>query len=248
MTTKAHPFDEVTVLGYQVANCTLKEASDWCLQTMQQPKPHLVVTTNPEIIVQAQSDAKLAASLHAADLTVPDGVGIIWAAKQYGHTLKERVPGVDLMTQILASGGPNMRVFFLGSRPGVAARASEVATERFGTVVAGVQHGYFDRKTESHTVIQMIHDAKPHLLLAALGEGQERFLHENRAALNVPVMIGVGGSLDVLSGTVKRTPAWTRQLGIEWLWRVGLDPKRWHRFPRLLEFMRLVLTRKRSDA
>ncbi|MBS3967401.1 MAG: WecB/TagA/CpsF family glycosyltransferase [Truepera sp.] len=230
----------VPLLGYRVAAVTLEEAAQWCLQAVHDPRPKLLVTTNPELIVQAEANPDLKEALLQAELTVADGVGVVWAARRWGCSLPERVPGVEVVTRVLELGGGALSVYFLGAKPGVAQRAAAVVQKRFGTRIAGTQHGYFG-PDETPTVIGRIAESGAQLLLAGLGEGQELFLHQHRRALGVPLMIGVGGTLDVLSGTVKRTPRWTRRLGLEWAWRVGLDPKRWRRFPRLLAFVRLVL-------
>jgi N-acetylglucosaminyldiphosphoundecaprenol N-acetyl-beta-D-mannosaminyltransferase len=229
------------VLGYQVAKLTLEQATTWCLQAVQDPTPKLLVTTNPEIIVQAETNPELKKALLSADLTVADGVGVVWASKQFGDAVPERVPGVELAAKVLGRGGSSLRVFFLGSKPGVAQKAAEEATKKYGTLIAGVQHGYFKRPDDIPMICQQVKESKAHLLLAGLGEGQELFLHTNRTALNVPLMMGVGGTLDVMAGEVQRTPLWTRKVGLEWAYRVGLDRKRWHRFPRLLKFVKLVL-------
>jgi N-acetylglucosaminyldiphosphoundecaprenol N-acetyl-beta-D-mannosaminyltransferase len=229
------------VLGYQVAKLTLEQATTWCLQAMQDPTPKLLVTTNPEIIIQAETNPELKKALLGADLTVADGVGVVWASKQLGDAVPERVPGVELTARVLEQGGSSLRVFFLGAKAGIVQKAAEEAKRKYGTTIAGVQHGYFKRPDDVPMICQMIWESKAHLLLAGLGEGQELFLHQNRAVLQVPLMIGVGGTLDVLSGEVERTPLWTRKVGLEWAYRVGSDRKRWHRFPRLLKFVKLVL-------
>ena len=239
---------ERRVLDYRVANFNLEEAAQWCSAAMQTPDPKLLVTLNPEIVVQAQTNPALQQALLNADLTVADGVGILWAAKQFGGTLSGRVPGVDLVPKILEHEGSRLRVYLLGAKPGVAERAAQAITKRYGSQIAGVQHGYFKRPDEVPSVLESIRMSKPHLLLAGLGEGQELFLHEHRAALDVSLMMGVGGTLDVLAGEVKRTPLWTRRLGLEWLYRVGSAPERWYRFPRLLKFVALVLRRSRAQS
>lgn len=237
----ADTFLFANVLGYRVAKVTLEQATSWCLEAIRDPKPKLLVTTNPEIIIQAEVNPALKKALQSADLTVADGVGVVWASKQFGDSVPGRVPGVELAAKVLGQGGPNLSVFFLGSKPGIAQKAADNAHKRYGTTIAGVQHGYFKRPDDVPLICQMIRESKAHLLLAGLGEGQELFLHQNREALNVPLLMGVGGTLDVMSGEVQRTPLWTRRLGLEWAYRVGLDRKRWHRFPRLLKFVRLVL-------
>lgn len=229
------------ILGYRVARVTLEDAATWALETALSPRtPHLLVTLNPEIVVRAEADLALKAALHTAALTVADGVGITWAARRSGTPLPERVPGVELMTRLLERGGPRLRVYFLGAKPGVAERAAKTAHDRYGTTVAGTQHGYF-KPGEILNVVQKVADSGANVLLAGLGEGQEHFLHTHRDALETPLMIGVGGALDVLAGEVKRTPGWTHKLGLEWAYRVGTDPKRWGRFPRLWQFVRLVI-------
>lgn len=239
------PGNAANVLGYEVARTTLAGATRWSLEAaLSGGAPKLLVTLNPEIVVQAERDTALSRALRSADLSVADGVGITWAAQRAGYRLPERVPGVELMTEVLRQGGRELRVYFLGARPGVAQRAADAAHTRFGTVVAGVQHGYFKRPDEVPEVIAKVASSRAHLLLAGLGEGQELFLHTHRAALGIPLSIGVGGALDVLADEVKRTPAWTRRLGLEWAYRVGLDRKRWYRFPRLLTFARLVLSQR----
>lgn len=231
------------LLGYRVAVVTLEEAAQWSLQATRDPRPKLLVTTNPELIVQAEASPDLKQALLQAELTVADGVGVVWAARRLGYPLPERVPGVELVTRVLTLGGERLSVYLLGAKPGVAQRAAEVAQERFGTQVVGVQHGYFG-PDETPAVIRRIAESGAQLLLAGLGEGQELFLHQHRQTLGVPLAIGVGGTLDVLSGTVRRAPSWTRRLGLEWAWRVGLDRKRWRRFPRLLAFVRLVMAQR----
>jgi N-acetylglucosaminyldiphosphoundecaprenol N-acetyl-beta-D-mannosaminyltransferase len=231
------------VLGYEVAACRLEQAVTWCVHaahqpTAREPAAKLVVTLNPEIVVRARDDDALAQAIHQAELITADGVGILWAAKQAGAPLPERVSGVDLMFSLLAADAP-LKVFLLGSQPGVAARAAEVAKARYNAEIVGVQHGYFD-KDNPVEVLEHIASSGANILFAGLGEGQEVFLHQHREQLAVPVMMGVGGALDVLAGEVYRAPQWTRQLGVEWAWRVGGDPKRWHRIPRLWSFVQLV--------
>ncbi len=237
--------DTVSVLGYRVARVSLEEAADWTLARCRAGEPPvLVVTLNPEIVVRARKDARLEAALQSSGLTVADGVGVVWAARRAGAVLPGRVPGVELAARLLELGGPRLSVFYLGAKPGVAERAAAASSERWGTDTAGVRHGYFDHEREGAKVAAEVRASGADLVLAGLGEAQEVFLHEHRMALGAGVLIGVGGTLDVLAGEAARTPEWTRRLGVEWLWRVGLDPARWHRFPRLLGFARLVLSER----
>src|SRR5690606_26537335 len=233
------------VLGYPLDAVTLDEAADWVLEAAFEARrsagaSRLVVTLNPEIVVQASEDPQLAAALRAADLSVADGVGVAWAARRAGRPLPSRVPGVDLALEVMRRGGHDLRVFFLGAKPGVAERAAAEAERRFGVQVVGTHHGYFER-TAPEEVLSEVARSGADLLLAGLGERQELFLHAHAAQLGVGVMIGVGGTLDVLAGEVKRMPAWTTRLGVEWLFRVALDRRRWGRLPRLFRFAAMVL-------
>ncbi len=230
------------VLGFPLDVLDLAGAATWVLDAIGSAQgAKLVVTLNPEIVVQARSDPELAAALKSADLCVADGVGIALAARRAGVRLPGRVPGVDLADEVMRRGGAALRVYFLGAKPGVAERAARAASENFGVTVAGHHHGYFDRTSESAAVCEEVRSAAPDLLLAGLGEGQELFLHRHAADLGARVMIGVGGTLDVLAGEVRRMPAWTTRFGVEWLFRVAFDRRRWRRVPRLVEFAWLVL-------
>jgi N-acetylglucosaminyldiphosphoundecaprenol N-acetyl-beta-D-mannosaminyltransferase len=245
-TFRHHTIHCHNILGYSVAACNLDQACQWCIHHAEQAKkPQLVVTLNPEIVVQAREVAVLERAIQAASLVVADGVGMLWAARQLASPLPERVTGVDLMFQLLER-APHLRVFLLGGKPGVAERAAKIAQTRYGSTIVGCHHGYFDKQHPDEVISQIV-DSHAQLLFAGLGEGQEIFLNTHKDSLGVPVMMGVGGSLDVLSGEVYRAPTWTRQLGIEWAWRVGLDPSRWHRIPRLLTFMRLVQQAKSAS-
>lgn len=233
------------VLGYPLDAVTFSGAADWVLREVAEarrsgPSSRLVVTLNPEIVVQAAASPQLAAALRAADLSVADGVGVAWAARRSGTPLPGRVPGVDLAFEVMRRGGGDLRVYLLGAKPGVAERAAAEAASRFGVNVVGSHHGYFDRSAPDE-VLRAVASSRADLLLAGLGEGQELFLHSHAAQLGVGVMVGVGGTLDVLAGEVKRMPAWTRRLGVEWLFRVALDRRRWGRLPRLFRFAAMVL-------
>ena len=206
----------------------------------------MVVTINPEIIVRALKDKALNQAIRTAELTVADGVGIIWAARLRGYTLPGRVQGVDLVSKVLKIGGPSLRVFFLGGRKGTAVAAAATANRLYGTTITGTHHGYFENPSKVSDVLEKVRTSSTQLLLAGLGESQEKFLNANRSALGAQVLIGVGGTLDILAGTVKRAPIWTRQLGIEWAWRIGSNPNRWYRIPRLIRFAIGVLKEPRT--
>ncbi|GAA4020018.1 WecB/TagA/CpsF family glycosyltransferase [Deinococcus rubellus] len=210
--------------------------------------PHTVVTLNPEFIIQARAeDARsgevgaFTQAMQRADLVTADGVGIVWAARRLLGEAVPRAPGFDLAAGLMQRRGAALRVFFLGSRPGVAEAAAASARTQYGIQVAGVHHGYFGPEDDAR-VAGLIAQSGADLLLTGMGAGrQEAFNEAWRARLGVPVLLGCGGVLDVLAGTAALAPAWTRRLGVEWVWRVAGDRRRWGRAPRLARFVGLVL-------
>jgi N-acetylglucosaminyldiphosphoundecaprenol N-acetyl-beta-D-mannosaminyltransferase len=204
---------------------------------------HMVVTLGTEMVMQAQKDGEFKAILNEVDLVVPDSAGICWACRRAGTPLKGRVPGIDLLQRLAAlAPGRNWRLFFLGSAPGVAEEAAAALSEKIpGFFVAGSFHGYFKDDAEA---IERIREAKPDILVAALGSPrQEKWLWNNRERLPVAVAIGVGGSLDVLSGRRRRAPSWMQKTGLEWLHRLLSEPSRCGRMRALPAFVHMVLTR-----
>ena len=241
------------VLGLPLDAASLEEAAAWVLDGLRRGRAsgepgRLVVTLNPEIVVRSRSDHALGEAIRRADLVVADGVGVAWAARRQGVELPGRVPGVDLVQRVLELGGGDVTVYLLGGRPGVAEAAARAVERRYGTRVLGAHHGYFASDEETAAVVRAVRESGAGLLLAGLGERQETFLHRHAAELGAAVLVGVGGTIDVLAGHVRRMPRWTSRLGVEWLFRVGLDPKRWRRAPRLWRFAMLVLGRRRSGA
>ncbi|WP_105317354.1 WecB/TagA/CpsF family glycosyltransferase [Thermus tenuipuniceus] len=233
--------ERVDLLGLPLDPVGMEEALARIQGFLKEEGTHQVVTLNPEIAVRAQEDQALKQAILEAELVTPDGVGILWAAKRLlGLELKERVTGVDL-TLALLSRFPGIRVYLLGGRPGVAERAA-LEARRLGAEVVGYHHGYFQ---EEEGVVEDIRQKAPDLLLVGMGERQETFIHRHKAHLRAKVAMGVGGTLDVLAGEARRPPAWAQRLGLEWLLRVGLDPKRWKRAPRLFRFAYMVLKERR---
>lgn len=232
------------VLGHPLDPVDLSTAARLVLDRVRSERPGTVVTLNPEIVVRARTDDALRDAIASADLCVADGVGIVWAAGRAGIRLPGRVPGVELTERVLELGGADLPVYFLGGRPGVADRAAQAAHDRFRVRIAGVRDGYFAPEDDAEAA-GAVRGSGARLLLAGLGERQETFVAQQRSSLGPLVAIGVGGTLDVLAGEARRTPAWTRRAGIEWAWRVGTDPARWHRAPRLARFVALTLRESR---
>ena len=241
------------LLGHPLDPVSLEQALDLLSSWITAPAPratHTVVTLNPEFIMQCRSEgthaAGFAQAIAKADLVTADGVGIVWAAKQLLDTEVPRAPGFDLSTGLMKRHGQALSVFFLGAKPGVAEAAAKVSQERYGVRVAGVHNGYFD-PAEDARVAALVGASGADLLLTAMGAARQEIFNEYwRGVLNVPVMMGVGGVLDVLAGTASLAPDWTRRMGVEWLWRVAGDRRRWGRAPALAGFVALVQREKRK--
>lgn len=234
------PLDVITL------DQTLDRLGRWMLREPR--SAHTVVTLNPEFIVQSRAQPDFVKAMQAADLVTADGVGIVWAARQLCQQDVPRAPGFDIVDGLMRRHGPDLRVFFLGAKPGVAEVAAQKAAQTHGIQVAGTHHGYFDLP-EDQRVAELVSGSGAHLLLTAMGAGrQETFNQYWRQVMNVPVMIGCGGVIDVLAGTADLAPEWTRRLGVEWIWRVAGDRKRWNRAPRLARFVGMVRAEKRRIA
>ncbi len=232
-------FSVVEILGVPVAALTMREAVEQAECWMDERRGALIATANAEMIMNATRDEELFEILRSADLVVPDGAGTVWAARHLGYEMPERVAGYDLSQELLRRAPQkNRRVFFFGSAPGVAEKAKQKAEELYpGISVVGVRNGYFSSEEEPE-IIQEIREAHPDLLLVALGvPKQEKWLKKHKEALDVPVSIGVGGTLDVMAGTMRRAPVWMQKAKLEWLFRALLQPKRAGRLLALPKFV-----------
>ena len=204
-----------------------------------------ICTVNPEFVMTAQRDFNFFNILNRVDLCVPDGVGLLWAAKRLGHELPERVTGSDgvpLIAERAAREG--WRLFLLGAAPGVADKAAHILCERYpGLQIAGVYAGS-PTANEEDNIVQRVNTSHADILFVAYGApNQDKWIARNLPRLQVGVAMGIGGSLDFVAGTAARAPVWMRQAGIEWLHRLITQPWRWRRMLRLPLFVLAVLRR-----
>ncbi|MDH7576594.1 MAG: WecB/TagA/CpsF family glycosyltransferase [Bacillota bacterium] len=211
---------------------------------------HQVVTLNAEMLYRAQYDTSFRDLLNQADLVVPDGHGVVWAGRRLGCPFPERVTGIDLIYSLVSyAAREKWRIFLLGGVSGVAEAAALKLRQKYpGLHVAGTEHGYFS-ETEIVPVLRKIRATRPDLLLVALGSPrQEFFIWVHRRELGALVAIGVGGSLDVLAGRLRRAPVFFQRLHLEWLYRVLQEPSRWRRALVLPRFAWKVLRAPRRRA
>lgn len=219
---------------------------------MEKPGCDLIVTPNSEIIMNATKDQELKMLIEEAGLIIPDGIGLVYASKIIGLPLNERVTGVDFLSSILEYlSQTGKSVYLLGSkpaneeRPSVAELAGENMCIRYPNLkIAGTHDGYF-KKHEEADLVREINESGADFLCAALGAPkQEKFIYEHRNEFtNIRAGIGVGGSLDVWAGTVKRAPKFYQEHGLEWLYRFIQEPSRYKRMAQLPLFMVKVIAK-----
>lgn len=241
----------VDILGVPFSTMTMDETVQYLVNELEKEQAHTfqVVTANPEIVMCAKKDSSFHKTLLEVNLITPDGIGVVKASAMLGTPLKERVAGFDLMNELftaLSKQGKKATVFLLGAKPHVVERAANTLTEKYSAVsIVGTQDGYFKQDQEEE-IIARIQEAKPDLLLVALGfPRQENFIQNNKERLNTKLAVGVGGSLDVWAGEVKRAPKWIQAIHLEWFYRLCSNPTRWRRQLVLAEFLKEVVRTKK---
>lgn len=221
------------VLGVGIDDLTTKQAVEAGISLLFQEGFHYVVTPNPEFILTAKKDEKFRAVLNAADLSLPDGIGVVHAAKILGRPLQGRSPGIEfaqgLMDRLAQTGG---RLFLLGAKPGVAQRAAGKLKQTYpGLVICGAHDGYFK---EDKPVVEAIRAARADVIFVCLGAPkQELWMANHGPHTGARLAVGLGGCLDVFAGSVERAPESWQRLGLEWLYRLLKDPKRIGRMAKL---------------
>jgi N-acetylglucosaminyldiphosphoundecaprenol N-acetyl-beta-D-mannosaminyltransferase len=235
------------ILGIRVDALTYADLLDRIAAFIAAGGPHQIATVNPEFVMEAQRNPAFRAVLEQADLCMADGVGLLWAARRQGATLPERVTGSDalpLIAQRAAREG--WRLYLLGAAPGVAEQTSQLLRAHYpGVQIVGTYAGS-PADAEAPQIIARVRATRPDVLFVAYGApSQDLWIARHRDALAVPVMMGVGGAFDHLTGVRKRAPAFVQRLNLEWLYRLITQPWRWRRQLALLRFVWAVLREKR---
>ena len=238
--------DRINILGVGFDSLTMDEAVSRGMALMAEKKAAYVVTPNPEIVMLAREDPALLNAVRDAALVLPDGIGVVKGARILGTPLKEKIPGIDFATNLMAKMSESgQKLFLLGAKPGVAELAAAALQERFpGLVICGTNDGYFQ---DDAPVIEKINAVQPDLLLVCLGAPkQELWMQTNASRLSVGLMAGLGGSLDVFSGVTESAPEIWQKLGLEWLHRLLKEPSRAKRMSNLPKFVFAVLGKRIS--
>jgi len=233
-----------TILGLDYAPLTMPQAVDAIAELTECPGGKSVVTAGTEHIMMAHRNPELYDVFNNADMVIADGIGVVKASRIIGTPLPERVGGTDTTEKLLPKWAKRgSRIFLLGGKPGVAERAAEALRNKHGIDICGVRDGYFD---DVEAVLTSIADAKPDVLFVCLGAPkQEQFMREHKQSVGNCLMLGLGGSLDVWAGNVKRAPSWMIKLNLEWLWRLLRQPSRFGRILKLPGIYLLAWKEKR---
>lgn len=238
----------VELLGVRIHAVSMSEVILNLGEMITSGRHHHVMTVNPEFVMIAQRDQEFRRVLEHADLTLPDGIGIVMGARILGARMKERVTGVDTVHRLAGVAKDHgWSIFLLGAAPGVAERtASVLQSINPGLKIAGCYAGSPD-PAEEDAICSLIEQAKPHILLVAYGPPrQDLWIARTKHRLQVPVAMGVGGTFDFIAGVSKRAPAWVQDIGLEWLHRLIREPWRWRRMLTLPQFLFGVLRQRLS--
>ena len=229
--------NRVDVLGVGFDDLTRENAIELCKKLIDEHRAAYMATPNPEIVMAAWENGELMDALSDADLVIPDGIGVVKAAKILGTPLRERLPGIEIgeaILKYLAESGKS--AFLLGAKPGIAELAAEQIKKKYpGINICGINDGYFK---EDAPVVAKINASRPDFLMVCLGAPkQEIWMSRNAPMLDVGLMAGLGGSLDVFAGTVERAPKVWQDLNLEWLYRCIKEPWRFKRIAKLPLFL-----------
>lgn len=239
----------VKILGIRIDMVDQEEAFKRFLTLIKRERTAATIyTPNSEIVMMAQKDDVLREILYNGDLVVPDGIGLIYASKIHQLGLTERVAGIELMDRMLKfCHSTKQSIYLLGAKEETCALAAEKISELYQNIdIKGFHSGYFNEEEEL-AIIDDINALKPDILFVALGAPkQEKWIDAHKKILNCKIAMGVGGALDVYSGTVKRAPKLFRNTGFEWLYRLMTNPTRFKRMLSLPHFMLKVLLEKQA--
>jgi N-acetylglucosaminyldiphosphoundecaprenol N-acetyl-beta-D-mannosaminyltransferase len=223
----------VVVLGHRVDCLDLEATARRCRDLVLGGEPSHHVSLNAAKVVRARGDDRLMSILDTAALVNADGQSIVWASRLLGSPLPERVAGIDLMFRLLEiAQAEAFRVYFLGSRSEILRTALDELQRSYPALqVAGSHHGYFDAE-QNEAICGEIQAVQTDILFVAMSTPQKEYwVADCKPFLDVPLIVGVGGSLDVVAGKVDRAPAWMQKAGLEWFFRFLQEPRRmWRRY------------------
>ena len=223
----------ITIMNSPVDVLTMRETIDIIDESIHEKKSIQHIVVNAAKLVNMQEDDELYQSVVQSDIINADGMAVVWAAGILGKPLPERVAGVDLMQElVILASEKKYKIFFFGGREEVVSEVVQKYTSAFGDeIIAGYRNGYFDKEEEAKIAKQIAESNADILFVAISSPTKEIFLNTYKDQLNVPFIMGVGGSFDVVAGKVKRAPKWMQKTGLEWFYRFLQEPRRmWKRY------------------
>lgn len=221
------------ILGVQINPVTLDEALGHGQALLEAPSFHYVVTPNPEFILTARKNEDFRRVLNEADMALPDGIGVVYAAKILGTPLNGRVPGIEFAQGLMSRmARTDKKLFLLGAKPGVAEKAAHnLRKEYHGLEICGVHDGYFQA---DGPVVEAIRASGADVVFVCLGAPKQEFwMSTHGPETGARMMVGLGGCLDVFAGNVQRAPVFWQKAGLEWLYRLFKEPSRIGRMAKL---------------
>jgi len=229
---------KVNICGVEIDSYTFDEVVEAIAQhALSNGTPEYVVTPNAQHILTLQKDAHFREIYRKAFLVVPDGVSLLWAAKFLQTPLKGRVNGTDLFEKLCAiAAEKGLKIFLLGGRPGAAEKAKETLQARHPSIqIVGTHfppYGFESNPAELALINSKIKAAAPHILFVGLGAPkQEYWIYANYQELRVPISVGIGVSFELVADMVRRSPVWMQKIGLEWFFRLIVEPRRlWQRY------------------
>lgn len=241
-------YSKVSIFGVPISKMSMKDTVAYITRIIESRKPHQIITANPIMVMTALEDARYMKMMKEADLVVPDGAGVVWAAGYVGNPVAERVAGYDLMHELMKLGETRgWKVYMVGASPDIIQAAADRLKQMYPALqLVGFRDGYFGEEEDSR-VIESIRALAPDILLVGRSaDKQEPWIAQHKEELGVPVMMGVGGSFDVLSGKLKRAPVLFQKLRLEWFYRLLQEPWRYKRMLVLPKFALKVIREKEN--
>jgi N-acetylglucosaminyldiphosphoundecaprenol N-acetyl-beta-D-mannosaminyltransferase len=240
----------VKICDIPVDSLTMEQTLTIINKAIEEKKPLQHVVINAAKVVNARKNRELKKAIEECDIINADGMSIVWALKLLNKPIPGRVTGIDLMEELVVlAAKKNYKIYFLGAKEDVIKKVVEKYGEQHGSgIIAGYCNGYFAKEDEPEVARQIAESGADILFVAMTSPKKEIFLNTYKRIIDVPFIMGVGGSFDVVSGLVKRAPVWMQKSGFEWLFRVIQEPGRmWKRYLTTNSvFIYLVLKEKLS--
>ncbi len=240
--------NKVNILGVNVDKVNIEEAVEKIFGMLDEHKAHAIFTPNSEILLEAYKNKEFCDILNSSDLLTADGIGVVYASKILGDPIEERAAGFDiacgLIDRISETGH---RLYLFGGKPGIAEKAKKNLEAKYPFIqIVGTRNGYF-KEEDTSEIISDINSVGADIVFVCLGAPkQEKWIHENKNKIRAKVLMGIGGSLDVLAGEVERAPEVWCKMGLEWFYRLMKEPWRFKRMLALPKFGFTVLIKGRK--